>query len=395
MLIFIFSILILTFGVAGMMFLAKMNTPPARRPISHKPLQVKTVKVAMESVTPFITGYGEVKASEITSLSPEIPGKVVAIHPRLESGALVKKGEALFQIDVRDDELSLDTNRKRLSVLKRNLEISQIDFQRMKRLKELVAVSTVEKTEQTYNTMFDQVKQLEYAVYRSELNIRRSVVKAPFDGRVKKVSVAKGQYVSPGTPVITLVNDSSLEVHTAIDAEKAKAVLLFKKKSSSPHPFWFSELEPVSVAVSWSRGEHQVQARGVLDRIIAFDSKSRTLKLAVQLSSKSSEKGSQTDFPIVEGMYCQVEIPGKSIDNIFKIPRQALQSDNRVHIVVKNRLRTVPVSIRWIKDDTAFVSTGLKPDDQVIVTRLSAPLENTRVESSDNEVFASIRRTSK
>ncbi|MFH2129417.1 MAG: efflux RND transporter periplasmic adaptor subunit, partial [bacterium] len=312
-------------------------------------------------------------------------------HPRLECGEVIQKGEPLFRIDIRDDERSLEINGKRLSALKRNLELAETDFSRMKKLQKLVAVSDIEKAEQAYNAMFDQVKQLEYVVFRSELNISRAVVMAPFDGRVKTVSVEKGQFVSAGMPLVTLVNDAALEVHTAIDAEKAKSVLRFKKDLESRHPSWFSELEPVPVVVVWSQGANPVKAGGVLHRVIAFEPRSRTLKLAVRLTA-----GGETPrpvFPIVEGMFCRVEIPGQPIPNVIRIPRQAVQGDNQVHIVVDGRLKTVPVTIRWVEDEVAFVSAGLNSDDQVIVSRLSAPLENALVESSELNLFAASRRS--
>ena len=108
------SVLLLGGGIVGMQILASMKTPPARKVISEKPLQVETVKAKFESITPYISGYGEVKAVEVVSISPEIQGKVVDAHPRLEIGEQIGKGETLIRIDTRDDDLSMRVNRKRL-----------------------------------------------------------------------------------------------------------------------------------------------------------------------------------------------------------------------------------------------------------------------------------------
>ncbi len=391
--VFMVSIMLLGIGVFGMQILAGMKTPPAEKKITEKPLQVEIMKARTESITPFIIGYGEVKALTIVSISPEIQGKVMDVHPNLERGELVKKNELLIKIDTRLDDLSLKANKKRLKALKRNLELVKREYQRIDKLHKknnLATLSDVEKAEQAHNSMIEQVTQLEYTISTSHLNIRKASVIAPFDGRLKSVSVEKGQFVSPGVPVVTLVDDSLLEIQVSIDSEKAKAMLRFKKDSTFNRPFWFSELEQVPVMVSWSQGAHIVEAEGLLHRIIAFDSKTRLLKLAVRLSAQNRSK--TTVFPIVEGMFCQVKFPGVTMDNVIKLPRKAVQSNGIVHIVVDNRLKTVPVAVKWVENEVAFIATGLNSDDDVVISKLSEPLENTLVETSTYEMIATNSR---
>ncbi|MBU3916613.1 hypothetical protein KKA14_13855, partial [bacterium] len=61
-------------------------------------------------------------------------------------------------------------------------------------------------------------------------------------------------------------------------------------------------------------------------------------------------------------------------------------------VVIDNRLKTIPVVIRWAEDEFVFVTTGLSSDNSVIVSRLSDPLENTLVETSTPELIATNSR---
>ncbi len=377
----------------GMQILAGMKSPPAEKTIIEKPLRVEVLKADLESVIPFITAFGEVKAVTTVSVSPEIPGKVMEIHPRLERGELIAEGETLIKIDTSDDDLSLKTNKKRLTILKRNLELVKREYQRLDKLytkNKLVTLSDVERAEQAYNSTIDQVNQLEHSISSSRLNINRGIITAPFNGRVKTVSVERGQYVSPGVPVVMLADDSLLEVLVSIDSEKAKELLRFKTGLKPQNMFWFSRLVQTPVTISWSRAEHKVEADGVLHRIVDVDPKTRTLKLAIRLSMENTTR--LPVFPIVEGLFCQVKIPGTPIDNVIKLPRQAVQFDKKVRIVVENRLKTIPVNVKWVDGGFAYITAGLKSEDTIIISNLSEPLENSLVEPFTHELIATNSR---
>ncbi len=383
------SATLLGIGVAGMQTLASMQTAPVKKPITEKALQVEVMKAELESVTPFITGFGEVKAVDVVPISAEIQGKVVEIYPRLEVGELIKRNEVLIRIDTSQEIIALGSNRKRYSALVRNLKLAKNEYTRLDKLNKknrLVTVSEVEKAEQAYHSMVDNVSQLEHAIASSKLRIDRATIHSPFAGRIKEVFIEKGQFVTPGTTVITLVDDSVLEVIVSIDGTRAEKILKFKNKARADRQFWFKELEQVPVLISWPQGDAHSNIWGILHRVVAFDSKNRTLKLAVRLTI--SEDVELADFPIVEGMFCQVKIPGNTMQNVIRLPRQAVQYDKTVHVVSDNRLRTVPVKIGWMEEEYAYVAAGLSRDDQIVLTRLSNPLENTLVEFSNKELIA-------
>ncbi len=383
------SIGLLGAGFFGMQTLADMKTPPVKKEIKENALAVEIKKADYESITPFITGFGEVISVEVVPLSAEMQGKVIHIHPQLEVGKLIQKGKVIAKIDTSEEMLMLESNKKRLTALWRNLELAKKEYQRMKMLykkDQLVSASYVEKAEQSYQSLKDGISMLEHAIHVSQLKIKKATLKAPFHGRIKSVSVEKNQYVSPGVPLVTIVNDSKLEIHVSIDSEKAQKILQFKDSAITHKQVWFSELKQVGVFVSWNEGTSTVEQKGVLDRVVGFDSKTRTLNLAIRLISRESKK--MPGFPIVEGMFCQVKIQGKKIDKVIKLPRHAVKYNNHVYMVVENRLKTVPVGISWIENDFVFVSEGIMENDQIILTRLSDPLENSLVEVPQTALIA-------
>ena len=61
-----------------------------------------------------------------------------------------------------------------------------------------------------------QVRQAEIALEQARLNLENATLKAPFDGLVTSVNVEVGQFVGAGTPVVTLVDLSSLEIRADV-----------------------------------------------------------------------------------------------------------------------------------------------------------------------------------
>ena len=96
---FVVSIIVLIVGIWGMSMLASLKTPPVETKNSERPLRVEALQITKEDVPIYITGYGEVKALNVVPISAEVSGKIVQIHPRLEIGEMILKGETLFEID--------------------------------------------------------------------------------------------------------------------------------------------------------------------------------------------------------------------------------------------------------------------------------------------------------
>ncbi|RWX43494.1 hypothetical protein VT99_13822, partial [Candidatus Electrothrix marina] len=67
------------------------------------------------------------------------------------------------------------------------------------------------------------------------------------------------------------------------------------------------------------------------------------------------------------------------LENVFALPRAAVSFEQTVYVVEENRLHTRNVEVARIEESTAFIIAGLKEGEQVIITRLENPLENSLV----------------
>lgn len=376
----VLCLLILGGGAGGFVLLQKMKKPPRHNAPGEHALPVEVMAVQPGQVTISLDGYGEIRSRSRVEISAEVSGRVVSVYGRerdgrgdLEPGVEVQAGEVLVVIDDSDYRLEYETARDRLEILERDQVLARRELERVRELykrNRAGTITSVDRAESNYNAVRNQIRQLEQAMRLARLRMDRCVIRAPFNCRIAEVQVEEGSYVTPGRKLFTLVDDRDLEIEVGLDSREAARWLRFDGRAGDG--YWFGTPLPVMGRVQWVE-DARVQGQAVVDRVVRFDPKSRTVVVALRLSAKPD---SGTGVPLVEGMYCRVAIPGTALENVFVLPRRAVTFDNRVYVAVDGRLQTRQVEVARVEEERALVTAGLKPGDLVITTRLENPLEN-------------------
>jgi RND family efflux transporter MFP subunit len=426
----VICILILLVGWAGMNGLASLKQPPAEVKAEERPIKVQVMAVQPGDYPVAITGYGEAKALTTVAIAPEVSGRVVYTHPALKAGEIIPADAVMFRIDPADYEAGLQEARagvaqwqntvarlekqlaidsQRLKTLERNAQLAETEFERIRQLFEVDRVGTrsgMDQAERAYNTTSDQADQMAQAVSlyplqikeaqssltsaaarlsMAETNLSRCTVKAPFDARIKSVSMETGQYVSPGQHVMTLADDTVLEIQVPLDSRDARRWLQFEATvNNRPSIAWFATLTPVECTIRWTEDKSGSVWTGTLNRVVKFDQQTRTLTVAIRISADSAMGKDNQVLPLVEGMFCKVDIPGRIMRDVYRLPRQAVSFENKIYLASEeSRLKTVDVNVARIEGEFAFVDHGLKPGETVILTRLIDPLENALLDIAD------------
>lgn len=377
----IICVLVILSGFVGMAALSSMKKVPAEVVPEEKPLMVETMKVSLIDEPVFITAYGQAKAACTIPVASEVPGKIIRIHPRLENGNQIKKDELLFEIDPQDYEIIIRSGTERRDILQQIAALAEKEYLRKKLLFENDQLSTrsgMDNAEKAWLSAAEELNRLNQAISTAEMNLKRCRVIAPCDARVSDTRIEKGQYVSPGQVLVSLVDDSQLEVQVALDSRDARQWLQFNDPDS--HTPWFSGLKNVPCSLYWTENPEGKAHTGTLDRVIRFDDKTRTLTLAIKVCPSLS---GMSDFPLVDGMFCKVTIPGKTMNHVMKVPQWAVSSENTVNMAENNRLKTVPVNLVRSEGDVCYITGDIKSGDTLICTRLFNPLENNLISIID------------
>ncbi len=171
------------------------------KPMEQSPI-IKIESVKIMSFRPSISVIGMVSADQGIEISPPVAGIVNAIY--FHSGEIVEKGDLLFQLS--DADLK--------SKLKEDLEkyrYSTRQYFRYHRLFKNGAISSSE-IDQLNSTMNQLKSQCEF----DEAELDKTIIRAPFSGKLGINRLSLGQYLPSGAQIVYLCNLNKLYVDFSV-----------------------------------------------------------------------------------------------------------------------------------------------------------------------------------
>lgn len=312
----------------------------------------------------FITGYGEVSPFESTQLASEVTGKVTFWNTALAPGSLVKRGDLLFSIE--KDAYLAEVLRAKQSVASAKVKLIE------EQAKSDVAANVIMSHENLkVSDLYLRQPQLLQAqrlleLAKAELNLAENKlancdVYAPFDALVMTRNIGQGQYVNTGELIALLHSVEYAEIHV-------------------PVPGFDSAFLPDSFHSVVARVEHDyVFLRHSSEvRDLGFvDSRTRMRKVAVKVTDPY---GLKSERPVLRfGDFVKVTFPGKTLQNVYKVPNQSI-TDDLVWLANKdNQLESKRISILRSEPGYYIIRGALGEQVSVVVTLPDYPIVGTLI----------------
>ena len=407
---------ILGFGILCMAGLIGLKRKPASKAAAELLKSVIVQEVAPEDINVKISGYGTVKPRNEITISAEVKGRIASLDSYLKPGKTVSKKEVLMKIDDSDYKINLAATVAELERLEGeksisaqtledlrsqfksvhnifNLENKEYERTQLLYKKNVTNQSDLNRAAQTYaskekdfidmrnkiateevrqKTISAQIRKAAEEKKMAELNITRSTVAAPFDGRLKEIFVEKNEYVSPGTQLFTIVDDNDLEITVPLDSFDALKALGIRKGDSRN---WFTIPENISLIIEWAENPGSCRWEGRVVRLESFNPETRTLDIVVKPEKNISPD--KSTFPLVDGMFCKVIFTGIKLKNAIRIPWVSLQHERDVFVLDKeNRLMEKEIKIFMAEGESLIVVSGFEKGERLVIQRLPGGLVN-------------------
>ena len=138
-----------------------------------------------------LSAVGSLTGAETVAVSNDAPGIVERI--RFESGAMVKRGQVLVELDASAERAQRSTAASRRQLARITADRARGLFQQYG----AIPREEMERQETALETATSEVAEV-------EAQIERKIIRAPFDGRLGIRAVNVGQYLNPGTTITTL-----------------------------------------------------------------------------------------------------------------------------------------------------------------------------------------------
>jgi len=443
---------VLILAAATTVFFAMGSQPPPGRksvePPAAAPVQTAAVRLETEGIDVEADGV-VVPLREIT-LAAEVPGRVRLKSAACRAGKYVTRGTLLFEIDPRDYELdvarfereltqaglmieeideeviqnasSIDLSQRqvglagrevnRLDNLRANRIVTESDHERSQR-DELSAANTLTALQglkrvlvKRRNRMVEAQALAATALERARLDLSRTRVVAPADGVVVDDKVEQDSFVAKGTPLVTIEDTSAAEVKTSLQMDEVARIWGGRRPAGEAASTGAHDLPDTPATVVFKLGDRVYQWKGTLSRQEGrgLDEKTRTLPCRVivpdptAVQSIDSYGAVSASLPpeaprsLLRGMFVEVRVHVDNTSDLVSIPEASQRPSGEVWLMRDGRLVTLrphPLQVSGGRAVYEVVTSGLLPDDRVVISQLANPRDGMLV--AEREVAGSSR----
>jgi membrane fusion protein (multidrug efflux system) len=200
--------------------LAMSETMPGQAALETR-LRVKVDSVRRGTLARGGSVVGTVRAFHHAQIMAETQGRVVARV--VEPGAVVEKGDAIVELESTRLKLEVRRTDASLQAARTVLAHAQREFERGQQLAAESAISAQRQDDLrlALDRAKDELALAEVARDTARRDLEDARIEAPFDGSVDSIEVSVGDFVSPGTPVATLVDLSRVRIFGGVTAREA------------------------------------------------------------------------------------------------------------------------------------------------------------------------------
>jgi len=376
--------LVLPLGILVIALLAALyissTAPKARRspPVRETPLvEVLTVRHSSERVV--IPAMGSVIPAREITLKSQVSGRIVKINPRFTEGGHLKTGAEILKIEDQDYRLAVAERRSAVveAEYALKLELGRQDIaQREWELLGKEALQGPLDSELALRKPHLEKAQADLeaaraALKQAELDLGRTVVRAPFNCIVRAKHVDLGSYASSQDQLAELVGTDRYRVRASVPVDRLK---------------WISVPTGSGDQGSETRilygNTNGYARRGTVVKLLGdLEEEGRMARILIAVDDPLDlDSPEQTRPPLLIGEYVRVEIEGPELDGVVALPRSALKNGRDVWVVRDdNTLDIRAVDIVWRGETTVMVRNDLRDGERIIMTGLSAPVQGMKV----------------
>lgn len=326
----------------------------AQRRAMSMPKEVEVGNPHIEEVNVSAESTGRVEAEYSVDLVARVPGFLLKKY--FKEGDFVKKGQVLFQIDPREYQIEVNNSQANVNQYSALLKNAQQELNRANALvkEDLISRSDVDQSLASRNqnkALYDAARQqLELA----KVNLGYTKIKSPIDGRIGKVNITEGNYVTATSG--SLVNISSVNpVFVTFSLKSDDFVRLLKASNK----FKDAKVEVQFDGGSWY---DKIGKVNFVDNKIDKNSGSVTLRATFD-NSKSW---------LVPGAYMKVKITAPKLVKYMTVPQASTKGDAMsgyyVWAVEDNKAVKKNIKVSDAIDNNWVVNSGLNLDDTIVLS---------------------------
>ena len=370
-------LLIVAGGIAGSAYLKKTAPRAGKRPPRPVAPLVDVAAVQPGSHRVVVSAMGTVTPARELVLESRVTGEVIRMHREFLDGGILKAGEEVLRIDPKDYELAV--TRKESAVVeaeyKLKLELGHQDVARREweilngdkpanPLDRELALRQphLRKARSDLASAQAELKQ-------ARIDLDRTRITVPFNAIVRSRTVETGSQVAANEQLAELAGTDAYWIEVSIPVDRLRWISIPRRAAEAGSP----------ARVKYQNG-HVVTGQ-VIRLLSDLENEGRMARVLVSVQDPLGLKAAGTSAsPLILGEYVRVEIRGREVDDVYRIPRSALRDNTRIWIAGKDGILSIrQVDTLWRDDESVLLREGLLPGEQLVVSDLAAAVEGMSV----------------
>lgn len=339
---------------------------------------IVTVSPAVQrEITDYAEFTGRLAAVDSVEVRAHVWGYLEKVN--FKEGAIVNKGDVLFELDARPYEALLEQAKAKVAQDQAQFAYDEAENQRNLALvgKGAVTKSDLDKTTAARNVDLANIAADRATVRQRELDLEYTKIRAPVSGRISRYNVTVGNLIQSGdqgggTLLTTIVSIDPIYAYFDVDENTFLRVikLIREGRADSARNGGL----PVGLALANEDGfPHQGMINFVDNQLNA---KTGTLRLRGVFRNE--------DQQLAPGLFVRVRAPIGRAHPSLLVTERAIDNDQGQKIVYvvndKNEVHARPVKMGALHNGLREIAEGLEPGERVIISGLAQIRPGIQVE---------------
>lgn len=306
-------------------------------------LKVNGIVVKNENFSNSLSVAGSIEADEQVDIRSEISGLVTSIQ--FTEGSQVSKGKVLLKIN----DLELQAQ---LSQALTKQKLAQETEFRAGLLLEKEAISKEE-----YDVALAELRSLQSQTQLIRAQLAKTLVRAPFSGKIGLRSISAGEYITPASTIARLVSTNPVKILFSIPEKYAGTIKMNT---------------PISFTVAGSKKVYNATVYAIEPGI---NVSTRTLQLKAKANNPNGE--------LMPGSFAKIELPLTNTNDAILIPTESVipvLMGKKVFISSNGKAKEVMVETGARTEKSVLISSGLNVGDTVLTTGIMSLKEEAPIE---------------
>ena len=360
-----------------------MQTPPKakRKPRTTSSPVVSVVNLVKRNEPITVEAFGTVIPARELNVRTQVRGRVVAMHPGLVLGGVIKENDTLLSIEASDFEIAVRRAEAALAQTETEYKVEQGRQIVAKREWELL-----KKNEDLANDVDHdlalrkpQLEKVEAMIAAAKSNLEdaklelsRTKIKATFDAIVMNESVEVGQLIDTQNVIAKLIGANEFWVEARVPIGRLPQIQFATPAKPSGSEETEAATDGSNVEIILETGAEPIVRTGrVLRQLVDLDPDGRMARVLIAIPDPLNLGGDHAG-KLVLGSYVRLKIEAGHMNDVYTIPREALRENERVWVRdAEGKLQIRQVQILWRREKDLLVKNGFGMGEQVITSHLS------------------------